>query len=346
MFACLYDKNFIALGSWATYACSTWSLTRKAYEFDELSITTRAIDNSAQGVYIGLHESDGALKYMAFCGKPTTHEGNTTIKAVDLRQIFKQKVVIDLISVATSGSNKLQQLYQYLLGLPLTLTSLGMTYTIDVSDVDQNPRIWNEDAILRTAEVGNLWDVIQAVNMIYDCYVLMEVNLAASTIVCKVKVIYKLISFKLSDFGKAKVINDTTVTNRVIAINTTNSTKSYWYLLNDDTVLDEPTANIDWPELIIYPPRYETVEADNTADAVARALEILYANRFQCKVEIDSDSPMGYLLKQIDLSTFADVYGYNAADESTKKRLPVMHISEGSEGKIGVAFGRLTEYWY
>lgn len=51
MFAALYDKNLNALfRSWSTYATTKWSLTRNAYEFDELSVTTKAIDNSSKAV--------------------------------------------------------------------------------------------------------------------------------------------------------------------------------------------------------------------------------------------------------------------------------------------------------
>ena len=35
--ACLYDKEFKPLGKWTQHIISEWSLTRKAYEFDEFN---------------------------------------------------------------------------------------------------------------------------------------------------------------------------------------------------------------------------------------------------------------------------------------------------------------------
>lgn len=61
MFVVLYDKDFKALGRWTTYPCSSWTLTKKAVEFDELTCVTRTIDNSKNAVFVGLHEMMGHL---------------------------------------------------------------------------------------------------------------------------------------------------------------------------------------------------------------------------------------------------------------------------------------------
>ena len=379
MFACLYDKNLKALGTWSTYATTKWSLTRKAYEFDELSVTTRAMENSLSAMYIGLHNDDGSLKYLAFSGKPTTKDGMTTYKGTDLRQIFKQQMRINLTGVGTSNifdpssgsllKTKLMQFYEYLLGLPLTLNFNGFSLTapepedpyqirfiIDTSDLAEHPNNtlaydygWNESWIVRSDGIDNVWDVLQGFNMLYDCYIEFIINLTARTVTCKVKRIYNLISFKLSDFNESKIINDTSVTNRVIVRVKANDDdevglyNNTFYLLTDDTVVAEASAN---NSNVIYPPRVETVFEDVAAEGIAIAVQKLMDNRFQGKVEINTDCAMGYLLQQIDLNTFADVYGYNAADNSTKRRLPVMYISEDQTGKKKVAFGRLQQYWY
>lgn len=380
MFACLYDKNLKALGAWSTYATTKWSLVRKAYEFDEVSVTTRVMENSLRAMYIGLHNDDGSLKYLAFAGKPTTNNGLTTYKGTDLRQIFKQTMTIDLRTVGTqnifdqgSGSllkTKLMQFYEYLIGLPLTLAFNGFSteedpepedtyqirFKIDTSDLAEHPNGpeefdygWRESWVLREIANGNVWDTIQNLNMMYDCYLEFIVNLTTRTITCKVRRIYELISFKLSDFNESKIINDTSVTNRVIVrfkADDDDEVGVYYdtiYLQTDDNLNNE--AHID-ENKIIYPPRVETILGETSDEAEAKAVQKLLANRFQGKVEINTDGAMGYLLRKLDLNTFADIYGYNAADNSTKRRLPAMYISEDQTGKMKVAFGRLEQYWY
>lgn len=385
MFACLYDKNLRALGTWSTYATNKWNLVRKAYEFDELSITTREMDNSAKAMYIGLHNDDGSLKYLAFSGKPNTKDGMTTYKGTDIRQIYKQQMPIDFSNVGVSdiydpasgniSKTRLQQIYEYLLALPLNFKHNGFTtssptadseyqikFIIDTSDIGEHDPLtedaqgWHEDWINRTAAIGNVWNTIQNFNMMYDCYVEFSVDLNARTVTCKVKRIYELISFKLSDFNESRIINDTSVTNRIVVRLKSNDEDQVGieqftvYLLSDDNIISKtPSASWSSDEIrrIIQPARVETILVDELSKGIASAYQKLMGNRFKGKVEINTDCEMGYLLRKLDLNTFADVYGYNAADtDETKRRLPIMQISEDNTGKIKVAFGRLEQYWY
>lgn len=369
MFAVLYDKSLTALyQNVTTYPTTKWSISRKAYEFDEMSITTREVANSSRAMYIGLHDDDGSLKYLAFCGKPSTKENVSTYKGTDLRQIFKQKLAMDLTNVGTSDGyvtiagesvymTRLQQVYYYLmktLCLDMAYTgfdSFGLTAIVDVSDIGEHAPTWNESYVDRSPAIGNVWDVIQAFNMMYDCYVETEVSIVSKTITFKVKRIYEEISFKLSDFNEQKVINDTSVTNRVICNVKRNnveddqvgSTYKTLYLYSDDTVGEYSSENAD---KLIYPPRVETILEEDNSRSLAKGYEKLMNNRFQGKVEINTDCSMGYVLRRIGLNTFGKIYGYNSADNTTYRRLPVMSITEDDSGKIRVSFGRLSQYWY
>lgn len=380
MFAALYDKNLKALGpSVTTYATSKWSLVRKAYEFDELSVTTKRMDNSGRAMYIGLHNDDGSLKYLASSGKPTTKDNMTTYVGTDIRQIFKQNVAIDLTDVALEDQeepfkSQLMQLYEYLLGIPLSFPNNGFNDSdvdveIDTSDLATHQPTWHEEYLKREASIGDLWDVIQAVNMLYDCYVVTEVDITEKKVKFVVKRIYEEISFKLSDFNESKVINNTSVTNRIQirqASSKEDKIGSYGitlYLLSNDLVCTQydlnniiPGTTKQYKDFLIYPPRLETIlspddddvekMSENYDNAVAEGYEKLYSNRFQGKVEINTDCAMGYLLKRLDLNTFAKIYGYNSADDISYRKLPVMQISEESSGKIRVSFGRLDNFWY
>ena len=366
MFAVLYNKDLSALFRYrTTYPTTKWSLVRKAYEFDELSVTTKEIDNSSSAMYIGLHNDDGSLKYLAFCGKPSTKDGMSTYKGTDLRQIFKQQLAMDLTNVGTSDGyvtingtsvyqTRLQQIYRYLMNLCLNLyrtgfSSQGLSAVIDVSDIGEHAPTWNEAYVDRSPAIGYVWDVLQAFNMMYDCYIESVISIDDKTITFKVKRIYEEVSFKLSDFNEAKVVNDTSVTNRVqcrVKANSDDNVGNYigtLYLYSDDTVdqYDE-----DCLDLLIYPPRTESVLEETNAKAIAKGYEKLMDNRFKGKVEINTDCSMGYLLRRVGLNTFGKIYGYNSADNSTYRRLPIMSISEDDSGKVKVSFGRLSQYWY
>lgn len=337
MFVVLYDKDFQALGKRATYLCNSWKLVRKSFEFDELTVTSQKIDYSAKAVFVGLHDQRGRLKYMAFSGVPTTKEGITTIKAVDIRQILDQELIIDLTNVSTVST-----LYKYLLELPKNLDVLGATYSVNVSAA--NGIAWKADAIIKNKEIGNLWDTIQAVNMIYDCFIDVECDFDAKSIVLKVKQIVNVLSLKLEDFGEAKVMNDNTCINRAICKATSNTANKTFYLLKDDSILEKSTLE-SFKEQVIYPGRIKTFEADTLSEAVSNGLKELYNNRFKQKVEITCDSKLSYIFENIDLDAFGDIYGYNNADNSTYKRLPVSSITEDDKGNKKVVFGRLSPYW-
>ena len=381
MFVALYDKNLVPLfKSVSTYPTTTWSLVRNAYEFDEVTIKTRVMDNSSKAVYVGLHNDDGTLKYLAHSGKPKTKNGETVINGTDIRQIFKQRVVIDFSSVGIEDGNftiggqtvfltRLQQIYRYLIGIPLSFPypgfGSGLAINIDVSDIGEHAPTWNEDYIDRTPGIGNVWDMIQAFNMVYDCYLEVVPSLSERSITFKIRRIYELINFKMSDFNEYKVLNDTAVTN-VIDVRVKDEEtdednvgehRCYVYLLSNDTVhhqselnnaaddnlTGETTKNY---ELIIAPPRMETVLEKDASSALAKAYQELYGNRFKGKAEINTNCSMGYLLRRAGFNTFGKIYEYNSADGRDYRILPLMKISEDDSGIVKVTFGRLTDYWY
>lgn len=335
MFVTLYNKKFEAIGSRTTYLCNSWTLIRKAYEFDEFTVKTKQIENSTSAIFVGLHEDKGTLKYMGLLGVPTTLAGITTIKAVDIRQILDQEVNIDLTLIKT-----VQELYEYLLSIPKTLNVLGATYKVDANDVKELNL--NEDTITRSKEIGNLWDTIQAVNMIYGCFVTSEVNFIEHVITLKVKRLTNVLNLKLEDFGEAKVMSDKTTVNRVVC--TDGKTSYTFYLLNDDNILEARDVEA-FRDQIVYPRKIKTIEKEDINEAVSEGLKELYNNRFKEKVEIACENQLRYIFDKIDLDTYGDIYGYNSADDSTYKRLPVASISEDSNGKKKVTFGRLSPYW-
>ena len=367
MWACLYDKNFKPLGNWTQHIVSEWSLTRKAFEFDELTLTCKGFENSKNACFIGLHDELGNLKYLSFCGIPTTKNGLTTIKGVDTRQLFNQKVMLDFSLKETGGSDFLikdvRSLYKYLLednfSEDFNNINLGITYSLDLGDT-YNVTNWEEDKISRTKELRSLYDQIQAVNNNYDCIVLAEPSVDINTnnysLNFAVKKISKLVKIKLSDFD-VKMSLSQNVTNQVICTNG-QQTKKY-YLYNDNTIGEEFNQ-----EKLFMPPRIETIykkpedyedqveEAQDTADNLAlkaacvEGIQTLQASRYKDKVSIDLNTKLGSTLQDVDLTYFADITEYNPADPDSTKRLPVMSIKEDSKGNKKIEFGRLSDYWF
>lgn len=356
--ACLYDSDFNPLGNWTQHLVSEWSLTKRAYEFDDLTLTCQGFENSKHACFIGLHNETGALEYVAFCGIPTTQNGLTTIKGIDCRQLFNQEIKLDfsILSETTGGYqiNSVKSLYQYLLKDCLASLNLGIDYgDPDLRDLDNvPPDAWKEENISRSAKVQSLYDAIQAANNLYDCVVLVVPGVDYSTnkytLGFAVRRITNLINIKLSDYD-VKMSLSQNIINRVICTDDT-STRTY-YLYNDNTIGTEYDA-----EKVLMPPRYQTIEKDQAdyeddptqalKDACTEGLDILYDNRYKDKVSIDLHTKLGSTLQDVDFSYFANITEYNPADPDSSKTLPVLSIKEDSKGNKKIEFGRLSDYWF
>lgn len=365
MYYVLYDKDFKAIGAKKSYKISKWSYAEKAYEFSELKIEGEAIESTIQATYVGLHEDKGRLVIMMYSGIPTTEKGITKISATDVRQILNTDAIIDLTEtevVEGETEYKIREvntLYEYLLGILNTDYNggagdnlLGIEIVIDVTELNTDPLTFNEDAMSRTREVGNIWDTLQAVNAVYDCYVEAIIDYVTEKITFKVKRISNEISLKLNDFDAPKVKNDFTGTNRVVCVSdacvdgTTPTDKETYYLLSDDNVIDQTTAISTYPELIIYPPRIQVFQDADLLVAISKGIQQLYKNRFQANITIGLECKMGYMLENVGLNYQAKLYGFNSSDYTKYKILPVMEIYKDQSGKRHIKFGRLEEYWW
>lgn len=347
MYYVLYDKDFNALGRRKTYPCSSWSLKRKANEFDELIAEGLAIDNSADAMYVGLHDeymrlgdmgafSVGTLKYIAFSGIPSTKDGKTKINAIDIRQIFNNDCVIDLTGVSTVTA-----LYTELLTCLFDTGRNGYNYpglTILSPDVTACASIsWKVDTLVQSKEAGNVWKTLQAANSIYDCYIETVVNLADKTLQFAVRRITETLNIKLADFGLENVKKDSTTVNRAVCYAEGNyNTRAVYYLQSDDTVVAEGSVNTN---KIIYPMVVKIFEKPTLAEAKSEGMKQLFKNRFKANVEIPLDSAFALkTLSGVGLNYYLNIAEY--------KTLPVMEIYEDSKGTKKLKAGRLEEYWW
>ena len=372
--ACLYDRQFKPLGAWTQHVVSEWSLTRKAYEFDEFKLTCKGFENSRNACYIALFNNTGRIQYLSFCGIPVTKDELTTVSGIDCRQLFNQTIMLDLGARNANGEfkiNSAKSLFKYLLndrekteedGL-----DLGIDYEVDTSDLTVfSANDWKEEAISREKKVQELWKVIQTACNLYNVVVIAEAQVDAIEnqykLVFKVMRITEKKNIKLSDYD-VRMSNTQNVVNRAIATNGSDS-KTY-YLTNRYEVKEYSTNRKDR----LYPPRIVTIYKDPTDyedeaqeqgktqeqvafnEAKAEAIQKLNENRYKDKVTINLNTKLGSTLEDVDFRYMGVINQYLPADyengaENTVKELPVMSIKEDSKGNKSLTFGRLSDFWF
>lgn len=372
--ACLYDRQFKPLGAWTQHVVSEWSLTRKAYEFDEFKLTCKGFENSRNACYIALFNNTGRIQYLSFCGIPVTKDELTTVSGIDCRQLFNQTIMLDLGARNANGEfkiNSVKSLFKYLLddrekteedGL-----DLGIDYEVDTSDLTVfSANDWKEEAISREKKVQELWKVIQTACNLYNVVVIAEAQVDAIEnqykLVFKVMRITEKKNIKLSDYD-VRMSNTQNVVNRAIATNGSDS-KTY-YLTNRYEVKEYSTNSKDR----LYPPRIATIYKNPTDyedeaqeqgktqeqvafnEAKAEAIQKLNENRYKDKVTININTKLGSTLEDVDFRYMGVINQYLPADyengaENTVKELPVMSIKEDSKGNKSLTFGRLSDFWF
>ncbi len=351
MYITLFDKNFKALGSSDTFVgtqhtTKTWSLKRRAYEFDDFSVTCRGFRDSKNACFVGLYTDEGSLKYVCFCGIPKTSGELTTITGIDCRNIFNQTVPVNL---GSSTITSLKTLYEFLLKTALGNLNIGISYEVQYVDISEET--WTDPGqyIEQTLDTRNIWELIQATNSRFDKIVVTSWKVDEDTntyvLVFKVKNISESTTIKLSDYD-VKTTRTNNITNIAIASTEDFKQSAIYYLTNDNQVLQATaTSDID-ADKALFPPKAETYTAETLEEAVTSATNALYENRFKDRVTIDCSSKLGKKLEEVDLDWYGDLVGYNPSDDSSTKRLPVSAVIEDSKGNRKLEFGRLSEYWF
>ena len=356
-FICLYDSEWNPLGHWTAHPAKSWSLTRKALESDEFKAVCEGFENSKKACFVVLHQQKGQIAYAAFCGIPSKDKsGLTSITGIDCRAIFNQEILVDYtktdgsgyyIPTSASGGNKpVTRLFTYLMSVVFTDNSINLdiSYEIDVSDLSFIDSDWKEYMLVRTKAIRNVYDELMAACSVYNVYIDIVIGVDSETNTFKLtfyaKRIYNVVGIRLSDFD-AKIKNNQNVANRCMIRYGSNYTNGGCiYLYNDNTV---GTAHNN---KVMFPPVIATAYADSPAEASADAYQMMYDNRYKDKVTIDLNSKLGPTIANLDFSYFGDLVGYNPADESSIKRLPVSAVQTDHKGNKTITFGRLSKYWF
>lgn len=356
MFYVLYDKNFKSIGrTRSTYPVNTWKWTRRAFEFDELTIEGMKFKNMDGAMFVALQEDRGTIRAVALSGIPSVSVTTAKINAIDPRRMLDTEALIDLERQFTG----LTALYAYLISIVFDTYSMKQVSSskyilsggnpfseiiIDCQSLYDNHVNVQTDAIVAEQAIGNVWNTIQSINAVHGTALLASIDIVAKALTFKVVVITDEININLEDFGTKKVVRDSLYTNRVICYNKEHSSREVYYLTQEDQVFSQNAVDF---EKIQYPIQTKIFEADDISEARAEGLKELYNNRFKCNVQIDAtSSAMGDLLKGLSFSTQANIYAFNSEERGVFKTLPLMEIAEDSNGNYKVTFGRLNNYWW
>lgn len=360
MFYVLYDKDFKAIGTErATYPVQSYKLTRKAFEFDELTVKGMKMKNAKNAMFVALKDEKGKTLYTALSGKPVIENGLTKISAMDLRKQLDTEEYIDL----TRTFSTVTELITYLISLTLigyTLnsssplkTSNNLVYTggdpysaviIDLTYINKIYKAYRYNSIVQEAKGGNVWDTMKAVCGIHDCYLTADVNIDQRILTYTIYGIANSLNIKLSDFDNYRVVTDGgTATTRAVC--KYGNITEVFYRLNNEIVMAEPTNESDRAK-IIYPHRTKFYEDETRGKALAKGMQELYNSRYKKNIEIDTNCKLGYLLDKLTLDYYLVIYGFNEDDPATGVKLPVMAISEDEKGNRKIKAGRLEEYWW
>lgn len=383
MYLALFDSNWNALGGVTTHMCHSWSLTRRAYEMDSMTAVCEQIEHSADAVYCGLFENNGTLRWVGLAGMPKDEGGLTTVNAVDLRNVFRQEVLIDYDWHYGKGKT-IRAVIEHLLDIPKDAVSqyripLGIDYTSDASELEQSGIVWSDSYLPAEPEVGNLWEVLQDLCMRLGFCIVAEASIGANgwTVEFVARPLEKTYGVKLSDFSKARVRNDSMGANMIQVVDmVAKQVIERYYVVrfiesgSESVMANGPTLRtliISNKVTIRKPVISESLEFDYDADdtddqtaktesAKADAQAQLRKNLFKGSVQISLDGDLatdmregtrlGRNVKGIQVYDQGQIYGYNSADDSTVRMLPVMWIREDQTGSKSVCFGRLDDYYY
>ena len=351
-YICLYDANWNALGGWTQHVCKDWSLVRKSLEWDEFTANCKGFENSKSACFVGLHDDDGEIKYVAFCGIPKTKNEMTSISGIDCRSVFNQDLIVDYGQRLASGAYKIttvKGLFDYLMEEVFNdeinaWFSFGIlnNFEIDTDDLEQLTFV--EDYISRTSGIRNVWNELVKCCSIYDVYIDVGIDLDETTnkykLVFTAKRIINERNIKLSDFDATIKLNQNIV-NRATAYD--GETMVHYFLHNDNTI----STSDAYPAKRLFPPIHQICFVEGKLeDAKSNAISLLNENKYKDKVTINLKSVFGSTLEDLDFSYFGNLVGYNPADDSSIKKLPVSQIKESSDGKKSLVFGRLSDYWF
>lgn len=334
MFVTFYDENFNALQDNSSLNVESFSLKRKAVDFDDFNFVSQPYFVNINPCFVVLKDDFGKLKYSAFAGIPQlTDENKTECQCSDLKTIFNNKILTtfgtysyldEYFSAVFTAFNT--QVLQGSFSLVVDLTEIN---TIAMSDLIPSTEL----------KVYNVWsDCIENFLKYYDCYLYCDLSIKNKKINVYVKKIdtetkaLKTYEYGLKNVGKW--ISSINETQAVVSVSGSLTYGDKFILLKNNSITTTESLRDLYPikNTIILKETTDSGElTDLLNEANQEALEKIVNGRYNESIEITSDD-----FKDVDFGTSFNVYTERGV---FYKKLPVGTITETQEETKTITIG-------
>ena len=324
-FASFLDRDFNAISTdgYGQHPVKSFSLSRRAFGFDDFTVSFKKESNTSNAVYIALYDMSGICKYVSLCGIPKTSKEITTVSSFDTRHIFQQTMKVSTVSLSkTEGKVLLKDLMAYILALPKNQLTLGMEYDIDVSLVPDTAKV--DDFV---EETGSLWDIVSRYDQTQGYVTIMTYDPKPDTDKKHLTVRQlpedKIATIKISDLLESASGYVSYSTNMARVYYNDTLYKTYHLLSNNDIAEESELSDVyhesssfgtytdtngtksnqyegkTKSNFLIYPAIDNDIYIDNDdstketekkAEGVNKALELLIGKRYKDSLDINIDS--------------------------------------------------------
>lgn len=345
MYFVLYDRNLNTIGS--TYVLENWHRTRRAYDYDDMSIEGERIPDNAEPFFVVVNDKTGHMNFSGLAGTPENDDetNKTKITIKDYRTLFNSDIVIDW---SQFKGTTFKDLLDFVLNLWKTQNGeIGFDNiefdTNEVSDILLDTEI----DLGQEKESFQVYEFLSENMYYYSAYtdVILDIYVKKLTFAFK-KVGTRKVSVKLADFDIGKVAKDFGEYNQATVYTSDFVKQGTWILTADNAVAkleDGKTFNR------IYPVKNRnfvaaSTEADALNSAIYDAIFGLAENRYAESFDLDINAnAAGEYIRDIGFDTSVEVY----TADGYYKTLPIGEIEQDSDDthiiRVGYRAQELTQ---
>lgn len=329
MYYVAYDRNLNTIGS--TYVLEKWRRTRRAYDYDDMSIEGERIPDNAEPFFIVVNDKTGHINFSGLASTPENDDetNKTKITIKDYRTLFNSDIVVDWSDYA---GTTLKSLFDMVLGEWKTQNGeIGFDNIEFNTDGIADVLLDTEIALGAEKESFSVYEFISENMYYYSVFVetLLDVYAKKLTFTFK-KVGTRKVTVKLADFGIGKVAKDFGEYNQA-TVYTANFEKHGVWILTADNEIAKMEGGKSFNR--IYPVKNKNFvassgESDDLYSAVYDAVMGLATNRYTESFDLDvSSNPAGVYIENIGFDTSVEVY----TADGYYKTLPVGEIEQDSD---------------
>lgn len=340
MYFTLYDRNLTSIGQ--TYILEYWERTRRAVDFDDMSITGEQIPYTADPFFVVINDDKGHMKFSGLASTPDIDEKTkkTKIQLKDYTTLFNSDIVVNW---SQFNGTTVSELLSFVFNIWKSQNgSIGFSnIVIDVSSI---LNILLDDDL----PLGSDKESVLAYNLILDCMQWYNLWCEPTLDVSQKKLTFKFrraanytVDVQLKDFDIQGIKKSFGDFNQATIYDYQFNKNQTWILTTDNEVVKLPSLSTPvYPmknrNYIAQEPSDDLSAADAINNAVYEAVMALVENRYQEEFNLDLNAyKVGEYLKDLDFSAAVRVY----TDDGYYKTLPVGEIQTDSNNKHILTIG-------